>query len=143
MKWGIYAIWFLANFYFYFARNLFNFIDHILVYCFACNFLNGLVCLICVVMIYLTIFPTPILFLLCNYTITIYGNVRKSFEIFGALFRIRCTSLWFIMTAINIILHVLVCGKYLLYLKFYYIHSLFRLTYGRPVYFARALIHWT
>ena len=55
---------------------------------------------------HLTIFLTPILFLLWNYIITIDCNVRKHFEMYSAPLRIHLTSFWFLITTTNITLNV-------------------------------------
>ena len=81
-------------------------------------------------------------FMFWNYTITIDVNVCNIFEMCSALFLILCTSLWILMTTINIILHISVGGTYLLYLIIEYIHSIFHLTHGRPMCFAHAFKRW-
>ena len=85
---------------------------------------NPPICLIFVIRIRLTIFLAPILFLLCDYTRTIDSSVRNVFNICSAMFRVRCTSFWFLMTTINIISHVSVCGTSLFYLIILYLHNI-------------------
>ena len=58
----------------------------------------------------------------------------------SVLFRIRCTSLLFLMITINIILHVSVCGTYLFCLVIVYLHNIFHLTGGCILCCARTLI---
>ena len=133
-----------------FARVLFNCLDpvlfncgsRILFNCFAHVFFHTLICLIFVVSNHLTIFITPIFFILSKYTITINCNVCNVFEMYSSLFRICCMSFWFLMITINIISDVSVCGTYLLYLIIEYIHNLFHLIYGRIMCCARAFMCW-
>ena len=103
-----------------FDRILFNCFTRVLFNRFACvNFfacIHNLICLILAVRnikIFLTIFLTPILFLLWDYIINIVINVRDVFEICSGLLCIHCT---FLLNSINIILHVLVCVTYFCYL---------------------------
>ena len=46
------------------------------------------------------------------------------------------------MTTIYIVSHVSVYGEYLFYLKLLYIHNIFHLTDGCPMWCTRAFIHW-
>ena len=59
--------------------------------------------------IFLVIFLSPNSFLRWGYTITIKGNVSNVIEMCIALFQIRCTYLWSLLTPINIVLQVLIC----------------------------------
>ena len=146
LKWGIYAIIFLANFLLFarnlinsvahgfilFAHNLFNLIACGLLNCFArnlfnyvaCVFLNALINPIFVVRIYLKIFLTPILFLLWKYTVSTNGNVCNVFKMCSTLLRIHCTYFWFLMTNINMFFHVSVYRAHFFYLLFVYFHNL-------------------
>ena len=140
--------WYIAEIRFE-MRNIFNLISwafiffaRVLFKCFALVLFDTLVCLIFFVRNLLTIFLTPILFLLCNYTITIDGNFHNVYEIYSSVFRIWCTSFWFLMKHINIILHVSVRGTYLLYLRVEYLHNLLHLNGSCLMCYAYAFIHW-
>ena len=81
-------------------------------------------------------------FLLHNYTIATDGNVCNVSEICSTLFQIRCPYLWLLITTINIISHVLVCGTYLFYLGTVYIHNIFHYTNVHFLCWSHAFIRW-
>ena len=81
--------------------------------------------------IFLMILISPIFFLLWGYTITIEGNFHSIIEIYSTLSRIRCTSLWFLVTTVSIGYQVLVRCTQLLCLRIEGLQHLFYLTYGR------------
>ena len=114
-----YFLVFACIFFTLIARGLFNFFYRVLFQSFSRGFPNTPIYLIFFVIIRLAIFLTSILFLLCNYTDTIDSNICNVFNMCSYLFQIRCTSLGFLMTTINIHSHVLVYGTY------YFISSLY------------------
>ena len=123
----------------FFSDKLFNFIARGLFNSLFRVFLNTFIKLI--FFIYLKIFPIPIP-PLHIYTGTISGNVLNVLKMCSALFQIRCTYFWLLVTTINMFSHALVYGTYCFYLRFVYFHNLFHLTYGRIRWRACIVIIW-
>ena len=122
-----------------FFHDLFNFFARILYNIFAHTY--TFVCLILAerdLMIFLMILFSPFFLLIMGFTITIGGNVRNVIEMCSSMFRIRCMTFRFLMTAINMFLHILVYGMYLFYLRFVHIQNLFCLIYVSFLCCARA-----
>ena len=77
-------------------------------------------------------------FLFWNYIITIDIIVFNMFKMYSYLLQIPCMYSRILMTTINIILHVSVCGTYFLYLIIEYLWNLFHVTDDHLMWYARA-----